>query len=181
MNFPCAEMRKNDPLQKRCFPPVLGQRPRTLILGSMPGEKSLREQQYYAHPQNAFWFIMQKLLNMPPDSCYQEKLAIMMERGIALWDVLQSCQREGSLDSSIKNKTIRINDFAALLKRHATIELIAFNGAKAEQEFNRRVAPTLSEKAQNISRVRLPSTSPAMASLNKQQKLAIWKDALKFT
>lgn len=160
---------------KTCFAPVIGDKPRILILGSMPGEKSLMDQQYYAHPRNAFWFIMQELFAIPLDMAYEQRLEGLKQNSIALWDVLNSCERQGSLDSSIKNHSIIGNNFAELLSRHNTIQLIAFNGAKAETEFKKRISPTLTEAAQKIRKVRLPSTSPAMASLTKEEKLEQWR------
>ena len=144
----------------------------------MPGELSLQEQQYYAHPRNAFWYILGELLSIPEDTSYSEKLAILKERGIALWDVLYACERQGSLDVSINNATIQPNNFTSLLLSNRSIELIIFNGAKAEHEFKKRVLPELPKQLRLIYQVRLPSTSPAMASLKKEEKLKIWKDII---
>lgn len=162
--------------QKTCFPPVLGKDPKILVLGSMPGEKSLHEQQYYAHPRNAFWFIMQELFNIPVDQPYKQRLEKLKLSGVALWDVLNSCEREGSLDVAIQKDSIVVNDFESLFQRYNSIQLIVFNGAKAETEFLRRVLPKLSKAAQQIEKARLPSTSPAMASLTKEEKLETWKE-----
>ncbi len=165
--------------RKTGFQPIVGKQSRRLILGSMPSERSLEKQQYYAHPRNAFWFIMQELLAIPANTAYQDKVRIVMDVGIVLWDVLQSCERKGSLDASIKNSSIVVNNFTQLLLDHPKIELIAFNGAKAEQEFSKRVKPKLSSLHQQIQTVRLPSSSPAMASLRKEEKLEIWRAALR--
>jgi TDG/mug DNA glycosylase family protein len=157
-----------------CFLPIVSAEPRTLILGSMPGIRSLQEQQYYAHPQNGFWKIMAALFDMPVAS-YPQRVALIKKNHLALWDVLSSCERPGSLDSKIDPDSIEVNDFAAFLKKHAAITRIFFNGGTAEKEFMRRVLPDL---PQNISaRVilkRLPSTSPAHASLTMAKKIKAW-------
>src|ERR1700736_657566 len=82
------------------FPPVVDDATRVLVLGSMPGEMSLRTQQYYAHPRNAFWCIMSELLRFDPCSDYQVRLRTLCSAGIGLWDALQACDRVGSLDSA---------------------------------------------------------------------------------
>lgn len=156
------------------FPPIAGPDARILILGSLPGERSIREQQYYAHPQNAFWRIMNALYGI--DGEYEERAAQLRDRRIALWDVLHSSVRPGSMDADIRAETARPNDFAEFFARHEGIELIGFNGRKAEQLFRRFVDPL--EIAAGIRRASLPSTSPAYASLSFSSKLAAWRDAL---
>jgi len=98
----------------RSFPPVATSEARVLILGSMPGIASLTAGQYYAHPRNAFWRIMGKLVGAGPENPYDERLRILKKGGIALWDVLDSCVRPGSLDANISNETP--NDFAIFLQ-----------------------------------------------------------------
>ena len=156
------------------FPPIARPDARILILGSLPGERSIREQQYYAHPQNAFWRIMAELYDINGE--YDVRAARLCERRIALWDVLRSSVRPGSMDADIRAATARPNDFAGFLVRHASIELIAFNGRKAEQLFQRFVDPL--ENAAGIRRASLPSTSPAYASMPFSGKLAAWREAL---
>ena len=159
---------------KFCFSPVASDDAKILILGSMPGERSLEMQQYYAYPQNAFWYIMERLLALPPGLSYPKKIAQLKQNRIALWDVLMGCRRDGSLDSSIENDSIVINDFEAFFQQYTGIKCIFFNGAKAEQEYRRRVLPQLSDRYRHLNAYRLPSTSPAMATLNREQKLAAW-------
>ena len=156
------------------FPPIARPDARILILGSLPGERSIREQQYYAHPQNAFWRIMATLYDIHGD--YDARAVQLCDRGIALWDVLHSSVRPGSMDADIRADTARPNDFADFFARHGDIELIAFNGRKAEQLFRRFVDPF--EIAIGARRASLPSTSPAYASMSFSGKLAAWREAL---
>ncbi len=161
-------------MNKVGFPPIVGERPHVLILGSMPGEASLRQAQYYAHPRNAFWYIMGALFQFDAEAGYTERTAALKKNRVALWDVLQECEREGSLDTAIVDHSIRTNDLPRLLESHPTLRLIVFNGAMAERVFRRRVLPDLSRPQQRIRRIRLPSTSPAMATLSREQKLQAW-------
>jgi len=162
----------------RCFPPVVGDKPHTLILGSAPGIRSLLDVQYYAHPRNSFWTIMASIAGFPADLSYADRLGAMRAAGFALWDVLAECERESSLDSDIVESSIVANDFSALLNRHPSIGRIAFNGGKAEQAFRRYVRPTLVDPAASVPTVRLPSTSPANAGMRVPEKLARWTEAL---
>lgn len=149
-----------------------------LILGSMPSVESLKQQQYYAHPRNAFWPIMANLFQFDLDLPYQQRCIKLTEHHIAVWDVLQSCQRQGSLDSNIEESSIIANDFSTFLQQHPDIQQICFNGTKAEQVFNRHVLPMLSEQQRGIARSKLPSTSPAHAAMTFEQKLGLWWQAL---
>jgi len=140
----------------------------------MPGGESLRLQQYYAHPRNAFWYIITQLLGSDDDIHYEQKIALLKKKNIAIWDVLMSCEREGSLDTAIRNDSIVINDFAEFYATHPQIKTLYFNGAKAEQEYKKRVIPTLAPHLQSMPSYRLPSSSPAMARLTKEEKLKHW-------
>lgn len=161
----------------RSFAPVIGPGARLLILGSMPGQQSLRQHAYYAHPRNAFWPIMGQLFGFAPTLPYDARLAALRAHGIALWDVLHSCERPGSLDASIVPASIVCNDVAGLLAQHPGITRIALNGAAAYQLFLRHARPAFG--AQPLpTLLRLPSTSPAHASLSLADKLAIWRAAL---
>ena len=124
------------------FPPLLGHFPDTLILGSMPSVKSLEHQQYYAHPRNAFWPIMANLLSFDATLPYEQRCDLLKQHNIAVWDVLKACQRKGSLDQSINNDSLVLNDFNTLLKTHSSIKRLFFNGTKAEVVF-KKVLPRI--------------------------------------
>lgn len=156
----------------RSFAPVAGAGATHLILGSMPGAASLRAGQYYAHPRNQFWRILGELLGVDPGMPYADRLVALMASGIALWDVLRSCRRPGSLDAAIESASIVPNDFGAFFTRHPQVRRVYFNGATAEACFRRRVLPLLSTGP--LVYERLPSTSPAHAALSYEQKLAAW-------
>lgn len=156
------------------FPPVERADATILVLGSLPGERSIAEQQYYAHPQNAFWRIMRELFEI--DGNYAERCRQLTENGIALWDVLMRSYRPGSMDANISMREAMPNDFASFLAQHRSVGLIAFNGRKAEELFRRFVDPL--GVADDIPRTRLPSTSPAYAALSFASKLAAWRQAL---
>lgn len=157
------------------FPPICGDRPRALVLGSMPGTASLQAQQYYAHPRNAFWPIMQALFGIGADLAYAERCRLLQAHRIALWDVLKGCSRKGSLDSAIVQGSIEPNDLAGLLRDNPSIRAICFNGQMAEKAYLRHVLPGLSGNAADIGLHRLPSTSPANASWSFERKLAAWR------
>ena len=146
-----------------------------LLLGSMPGVRSLQQAQYYAHARNAFWPIMGALFGAAPELAYPERLRILQSHHIALWDVLQCCERIGSLDADIAEASIVANDFAAFFARHPDIGWVFFNGAKAEAAYKKYVLPTLPGNYAALRYVRLPSTSPAHAGFSLIQKLEQWK------
>lgn len=156
------------------LPPIENPQARALILGSMPGGMSLRRGLYYAHPQNRFWAFMGALVGAHPSLPYERRVALLRGAGIALWDVLAECEREGSLDSAIRDEVA--NDFAGFFAAHRQLRCVLFNGAKAEQSFRRWVLPTLA--APPLEFRRLPSTSPANASQDEATKLTAWRDAL---
>lgn len=155
------------------FAPVADDQARVLILGSMPGRLSLERQQYYAHPRNAFWPLMGALFGAMPELAYAARLQRLQAQHVAVWDVLKLCTREGSLDSAIVESSIECNDFAALFARCPKIGQVFFNGAKAAATYQRYVAPVLSTP--QIRFHRLPSTSPAHASLDLSAKLGAWR------
>ena len=138
------------------FPPLVGAAPRILILGNMPGVKSLEEQRYYAYPHNAFWRITAALFDFDAAAPYDERVTALTESGVAVWDVLKHCRRIGSLDSSVEPDSMVANDFEAFYAAHPTITRVYFNGAAAEKNYRRLV--TMSDARRYT---RLPSTSPA--------------------
>lgn len=144
-----------------------------LILGSMPGEASLRAGQYYAHPRNAFWPVMQAVLGIGTELPYEERIAALIASRAALWDVLASCVRPGSLDSDIVDSTAVPNDLPGFLAEHPLVRTVFFNGAKAQQAWRRHIAPVLPGSPLRL--VRLPSTSPANASYSLERKTEAWR------
>jgi TDG/mug DNA glycosylase family protein len=159
------------------FAPLADRSSRLLILGSMPGRASLRAGEYYAHPRNAFWRIVGEIFGIDPSAPYRERLAGLRARRIALWDVLGSCVREGSLDSDIEDSSIVVNPFPSFLSAHPGIRTLCFNGAKAEASFRRYVLPGLARDGERFAFHRLPSTSPANATIAYPKKLAAWRAA----
>ena len=155
----------------KSFPPIARFDAEMLILGSMPSECSIAKNQYYAYQRNAFWPIMGALFDFDPGMDYEKRKRELKDNRIALWDVLQRCERCGSLDSAIESVSAVPNDFRLFFAEHPRISRIFFNGAKAESEYKRLVIPELALK---MDSVRLPSTSPAMALLTIDAKTAIW-------
>lgn len=160
-------------MRVQSFPPIAAPDARVLILGSMPGEASLQAGQYYAHPHNAFWRIMGELVGAGPDKPYEERERIIRARGIALWDVLASCVRPGSLDSDIRAELP--NDFQTFFAEHRAIARIGLNGGKAAASFKKYAAQHCPE---HVVVSILPSTSPTHAARSFEQKCAIWRAAL---
>ena len=161
------------------FPPIADERAECLVLGSMPGKASLRANQYYAHPRNAFWPIIEALFGIASDLPYDERCAGLLEHRLAVWDVLKTCTRVSSLDSDIDPESIEPNDFPSFLAAHPSIRLVCFNGAMAEQSFRRHVLSALPAVTTALPQIRLPSTSPANATLTFQQKLERWSQLCK--
>jgi len=161
------------------FPALEDHNARILILGSMPSIKSLEQQQYYAHPRNAFWPIMAELFDFEKSLPYEKRCQVLIHNHIAVWDAIKTCHRPGSLDQNIDSTSMIANDFNIFFQTHPKIEHILFNGSKAEQVFNQHVLTTLTEQQSHIARLRLPSTSPAHAAINFEQKLHYWREGLK--
>ncbi len=158
----------------RSFDYVAGEEARILILGSMPGVESLKQARYYAHPRNLFWSLMGEMFGFDPALPYPDRLEQLKRNHIALWDVAHQCEREGSLDSNIKNGSVVANDFASFFKTYRQIETIFFNGGKAAELYRKLVLPGLAEPWRLIECLQLPSTSPAHAALNRKEKLHQW-------
>ncbi len=158
------------------LPPVVGPGTRVLVLGSFPGVASLRARQYYAHAQNQFWKILQALWPhdpLPGPDCYAQRCAWVLAHGLGIWDVYASCERDGSLDSAIRNP--QVNDFAALKARCPQLRLIVHNGGES---FRHAKLVRASLEAEHFPLVKLPSTSPANAGWSFERKLAAWREAM---
>ncbi|NOR79692.1 MAG: DNA-deoxyinosine glycosylase [Methyloprofundus sp.] len=145
-----------------------------LILGSMPSVTSLEKQQYYGHTRNVFWRIMAALFNEDKALNYQQGQQLLQVEGIAIWDVLKSCERQGSLDADIKKNSIKINDFIAFFEVFKQVRFVFFNGGTAELLYKKHVYPLLPVKYRTLNYTKLPSTSPAYAAMCYQDKLAAW-------
>jgi hypoxanthine-DNA glycosylase len=159
----------------RGFPPVSRRDASILILGSLPGQRSIDAGQYYAHPRNAFWRIVEDLFDVPAKLAYGERTAELCNRGVALWDVLQSSRRPGSLDSAIVVNSAQINDFNKFFSSHPKLKLVCFNGSTAARLFMRMVLPTLAKHPPTLC---LPSTSAAYAAMPYEQKRHHWRRIL---
>ncbi len=161
----------------RSFKPIAGRNARILILGSIPGRASLAAGQYYAHARNAFWRISAELLRFDAHAPYKARVQALKSAHIAVWDVLQSCVRQGSLDTRIERDTEIANDFRKFFRAHGKITHVFFNGNKAEASFRRHVLPRI--ESGSIAYTRLPSTSPANASAPFAGKLEAWRAILR--
>lgn len=156
------------------FNAIVSPQAKILILGSMPSKTSLEKVQYYGHPQNSFWFIIESLFSKKRNLDYQHRVELLHKNNIAVWDVLKNCQRSGSLDSAIEKNSMVANDFTAFFTALPTLKCIFFNGAKSEIEYSRQVFPGLPGQFKQLESHRLPSTSPAMATLKPDEKLECW-------
>ena len=154
------------------FPPVAREDARILILGSMPSVASLQAGFYYGHPRNAFWRILSEVFGAPLPESVGEKRSLILVNRLALWDSLTACEREGSLDSAIRQP--ELNDFGRLFAECPGIERILFNGGTA----NRLFARTGKAYLEGLDWRVMPSTSPAY-TLSYERKLAQWRQALK--
>ncbi|HEV2097815.1 MAG TPA: DNA-deoxyinosine glycosylase [Stellaceae bacterium] len=152
---------------KRSFPPVVDGHARVLVLGTLPGEESLRRQEYYAHPRNLFWPILFALFDASPTADYQAKLGFAMAHRLALWDVCAAGEREASADATIRRE--QPNAIDRLLDDHPLIRAVAFNGTSARRLHDRHFA-----RRPGLAYLALPSTSPAHARLDFTAKLGQW-------
>lgn len=150
------------------FPYIADQQSKILILGTMPSVRSLKLNQYYGHGGNHFWKIMFSLFNLPFTKDYNERTSLLIKNKIALWDVLQHCQREGSADSAIKDEYS--NDFASFFQQHPNITTVFFNGKKAKELFEK-----YNTLPNNITPFELPSTSSANTWFTLEKKLGLWQ------
>ena len=151
-------------IAKRSFPPIADPRARVLVLGTLPGEESLRRREYYAHPRNLFWPIVFALFGAKPATDYAERLAFVAARRIALWDVCELAEREASADAAIRRE--QPNAIDRLLDEHPLIGTVAFNGSGARRLYDRHFA-----RRPELTYLALPSTSPAHARLDFAAKL----------
>lgn len=154
------------------FAPLVAANPRILVLGNMPGVLSLQAQRYYAHPRNAFWRITGELFGFDAAAPYEDRVAALTGSGVAVWDVLRSCRRVGSLDTAVVPDSMAANDFESFFAAHPSVEHVCFNGAAAEKNYRRLVDVPFSPRLS-----RLPSTSPAL-TVPYESKLAAWRSAL---
>lgn len=173
-----AESHDDNPLLTG-LEPVHDRRARVLVLGSMPGARSLDMQAYYAHPRNAFWPIMAEILGSPLSLPYEQRIERLRKNRLALWDVIGRCRRRGSLDQKVEPDSIVANDFRWLFETCPDLRLLAFNGRLAEESFRRHVVKDLPARFGRIEQVCLPSTSPAHAALRFKQKRDAWVQALR--
>lgn len=160
-------------MRKVAFPPVINKDSRILLLGTMPSEESLRIQQYYGHKSNQFWKILFTLFNKPFSLDYKERVALLIDNGIALWDVLCSCEGTGSADSDIKAE--EANDFIHLFKAYPQINHIFFTSKKAEEFYKKHIG-----FSDNKCYTTLPSPSSANARMNLARKTEEWKIILEY-
>jgi G:T/U mismatch-specific DNA glycosylase len=153
--------------------PVIGPESRILVLGSFPGEESLRKRQYYAHPRNRFWYICEEVLGCPRDFAYDARVKCLKGRGIALWDVLDSCRRCQSSDSSISDP--RPNPIPLCFRQYPAIHRVVLNGSAAAGLFMRSFE---GQYPDTLEVVRMPSTSPANARVTTPDLVRLWQAAL---
>jgi len=161
------------PLRLTGLPPIVSSNTRLLVLGSFPSATSLARQQYYAHPQNQFWKILQAIWPSSPRldcvSSYENRSEWLLERGLGVWDVYGTCERQGSLDTAIRNP--QVNDFASLARRCPNLAAIAHNGGESFKHAKHSAALGLPV-------FKLPSTSPANASWSFERKLVAWREVV---
>ncbi|WP_419251904.1 DNA-deoxyinosine glycosylase [Caulobacter sp. ErkDOM-YI] len=155
--------------RKRSFPPVVDADTRVLIPGSLPGEASLAAGQYYANPRNAFWRLLETVLDAPLVTlAYEDRLTSLQARGVGLWDVVAEAERRGSLDAAILNSSA--NDLLALVERLPALRAVAFNGGTSAKLGSRLLAPV----AKRVTLIALPSSSPAHAARSFAEKAESW-------
>lgn len=163
------DKKKDQSTKVVCFEPIVGKKPRVLILGTMPGKKSLKTGEYYSDPKNQFWAMIETLYNGGKSfQCYEEKLKCLKNNNIALWDVYECCERKGSLDEDIKDATP--NKLDIFLKNNPTISVVLCNGKRAWRELKKRQLP--------IEFHCMPSTSDRYFSMPKEKKIEKWRVAI---
>lgn len=159
------------------LPPIAAPDSRVLVLGSAPSVLSLKKGEYYGNPRNAFWRIIAELLDRPQGEDYEARVRMLAEARIALWDVLASAERPGSLDASIVGATAVANDFEAFFAGRPLVRAVFFNGQTARRFWDRRVQKRQALPA-GLALITLPSTSPANAAMTFRQKAAAWRQVV---
>lgn len=152
---------------KRSFAPVITDNAAILILGSIPGDRSIAENEYYAHPRNRFWSLLAELTGSKQANSYSEKLRLLSSNGISLWDVAEKANRKGSMDSAIKEYTV--NDIDRLLTENPTIRVVVFNGKTAERLYRDNF-----DEREGVKYLSMPSTSPANAAYGMERLCGRW-------
>jgi len=161
------------------FEPVVDNKTSILIVGSMPGRESIRRNEYYGHPRNRFWPMIETVLGIPSTLPYAERLQALNDSGVGLWDVLSSCERQGSSDAYIQVESEVYNEFASMLDARRRIRTICCNGMKAYGAFSRQILPTIDISiAERLDTIRLPSTSAANATYLYEDIVRLWAIAL---
>ena len=155
---------------KHTFEPIYDENSRILILGSLPSVKSREQGFYYGHPQNRFWKVLAKILKWEEPVTIEDKKKMLLEHKIAVWDVLESCDIQGSSDSSIKN--VVPADIAGILQKTKITRIFA-NGKTAGNLYKK-----FSEESTGIQVTVLPSTSPANAAFSLEKLIQVWKEEL---
>jgi len=153
------------------FPPIVGPDAKVLILGTIPGTRSIEKGEYYSHARNAFWPIIENIIGIPAALPYSERIEKLSKSGIAIWDVLFHADRVGSLDTNITTEVP--NDLQTFFDKHRGVELVVFNGVKAAKLYNRLVLPTLTSRDPPLRYETLPSTSP-MHTVGIKEKQRHW-------
>lgn len=156
---------------KTSFPPISDSKTEVLILGTLPGDNSLKSGEYFAHSRNRFWKIIAAITNNPEPQNYPEKLDLLHKNRIGVWNVLHKAERKGSLDSAILNE--KPNDINGFIKDHKNIKVIGFDGLKAETLFNKYFT-----RRNDIKYILLPACSPANARFNLAALCNKWKEIL---
>ena len=155
------------------FAPIVGHEPRILVLGTMPSVASLESQQYYGHPRNAFWWIMSQICGFNDDLSYEDRVIEAKKSKVAIWDVIESCHRPGSLDSAIDQSSLKPNDIQSILEMHPSIRALCFNGQAAHKLFVKHLHKSFVANLEHDIHI-LPSTSPANAAMSRENKLEKW-------
>ena len=161
-----------DTFTKSSFEPITNKNIKTLILGTLPGDKSIELQEYYGHSRNRFWKIISRITNSQLPENYDEKKILLAKSKIAVWDVAHKADRKGSLDTAIFKE--EPNDLNRFIKDHPNLKTIVFNGKKAESLFDKYF-----ERKDNLKYYSLPSTSPANARYSLDKIVEVWKKIIR--